>query len=143
MDKRYQIGIPAIDSQHEEISELVDLLQAWIAEGREPQLVHPTVKRLYHLVHDHFDYEEALMKMVNYPQLEPHRKVHEELLGLIADYCDEQATAADQGQLARTFSDKVLGHVLEHDALMAASLKDYLRTFRSLLAPDLASTQKA
>ncbi len=65
MDSKYLIGIPEIDAQHKEISELVIALQEVIADGHRRQLIHPTLKRLHHLLVTHFDYEESFMAMVN------------------------------------------------------------------------------
>lgn len=127
----HAIGIPELDVQHEEISELVDSLKQLIAANDPQGLVPTSLKRLRQLLATHFEYEESLMQMVSYPELAQHCKMHGRVLQLFDDYfAQPPGAAADDGR-AGLIGDKVLGHVLDHDKHLIAMVRDYLKTFRS------------
>jgi hemerythrin-like metal-binding protein len=130
----HAIGIPELDAQHEEINELVNSLQELIAANDRQGLVPPTLKRLRQLLATHFEYEESLMQMVSYPELPQHSKMHGRVLQLFDDYFAHPPVAGDDDRSAHLISDKVLGHVMDHDRHLIAMVRDYMKTFRS--APD-------
>lgn len=125
----HAIGIPEVDAQHAEIRELVDSLQQLIAADDPQGLVTPTLKRLRQLLATHFEYEESLMRMVSYPELSQHIRMHGRALQLFDDYFAQPPAAAGDG--ARLIGDKVLGHVLDHDRHLIAMVREYMKTFRS------------
>jgi hemerythrin-like metal-binding protein len=128
------IGIPELDAQHAEISELVDSLQRLIAAADPQGLVPRTLKRLRQLLATHFEYEESLMQMVSYPELPQHARMHGRVLQLFDDYFAQRPAAGDDDGCADLIGDKVIGHVLDHDRHLIAMVRDYMKTFRS--APD-------
>lgn len=130
MDSDFILGIPEIDTQHEEISQLVAALQEAITQKDRRQLIHPTLLRLNHLLVNHFQYEESLMEMVGYGDLAQHRKMHKGVLRLFDDYFAHPPEPGDYGYLGRVITDKVLGHVMQHDGQMTAMVRDYLATLR-------------
>lgn len=131
MDSNHTVGIPEVDAQHEEIRALVGSLRDMIAAEDRRHLVHPTLKRLNQLLATHFQYEESLMQMVSYPDLPQHRKIHERILQLFEDYFAHPPAADDHDRLGRLIGDKVLGHLIDHDAHMTDMVREYLKTFRS------------
>lgn len=126
MDKKYILGIPEIDAQHEEIGEFVAAFQKIILSKDQRPLVHQALKRLYQTLVNHFDHEEALMGMVNYADLPQHKQTHRGVLKLFEDYFDHPAAPMDHESFGRLISDKVLAHVMEHDLKMTESVRQYL-----------------
>ena len=126
MDPKYIVGIPEIDAQHEEITELVKSLQEVIADKDQWSLIHPTLKRLHHLLVTHFAYEESFMAMINSADLPQHRKMHKGMLKLFGDYTVHPPAPGDYEYLGKLVREKVLGHVMEHDVSMAESVRRYL-----------------
>jgi hemerythrin-like metal-binding protein len=135
MDSKYVLGVPEIDAQHEEISALVSALQEVIGRKDRRHLIHPTLRRLNHLLVTHFEYEESLMQMVGYSELAQHRKMHRGVLRLFDDYFAHPPAPGDYEYLGKLITDKVLGHVMEHDSQMTGMVKDYLATFRKTGSP--------
>ena len=131
MDSNHAVGIPEVDAQHEEIRALVSSLRDVIAAKDQRRLVHPTLKRLNQLLATHFQYEESLMQMVSYPELPKHRKIHGRILQLFEDYFAHPPASGDYDHLGKLISDKVLGHVVDHDSHMTDTVREYLKTFRS------------
>jgi hemerythrin-like metal-binding protein len=131
MDSKYVLGIQEIDTQHEDISALVETLQGVIARRDQRHLIAPTLRRLNQLLVTHFEYEESLMQMVSYFGLPQHRKMHQGVLRLFNDYFAQPSPSADYESLGKLLGEKVLGHVMEHDIAMTEMVRDYLATFRS------------
>ncbi|MDD5249493.1 MAG: hemerythrin family protein [Rhodocyclaceae bacterium] len=131
MDPKYNLGIPEIDAQHQEIGELVKALQEAIADSRQRYLVHPTLKRLHQLLVTHFDYEESFLKMLNADELRHHKAMHKGILKLFEDYFDHPPAPADYEYFGKVVGDKVLGHVMNHDDGMAASMRAYFGNFKA------------
>ena len=128
MDSKHISGIPEIDAQHDELHKLADSLREVISKKDKRYLIHPALKRLHQLLATHFEYEEALMGMVNYPDLPQHTKMHKGVLKLLENYFDNPPTPDDHEHLGKLLTDKVLGHVTEHDSQMATSVKQYLNS---------------
>ncbi len=139
MDEKYLLGIPEIDAQHEEISHLVSSLQGVITQKGQRHLVHQALKRLHQILVTHFTFEEAFMGMVSYDDLPQHKKMHKGVLNVFENYFDHPPEPADYEILGKMISDKVLGHVMEHDLKMTEAVKLYL----SKNAKTRSETQRA
>lgn len=79
------------------------------------------------------------MGMVNYADLHHHQMGHKAVLKLFDNYFDHPPEVADYEYLGKLLSDKVLGHVMEHDTQLIESMKRYLGT---LSTPPLNSPRK-
>ena len=126
MDEKYILGIPEIDAQHEEISEFVDALRTVISHKDQRHLVHQALKRLHQTLVTHFDYEEEFMRMLNYPELQQHKRTHKGMLKLFEDYFDHPPAPSDIEYFGKLVSDKMLGHIMEHDLKMAEAVRRHL-----------------
>jgi hemerythrin len=131
MNSTPTLGIPELDAQHAEIRELVDSLQHLLATNGPQGLVRPTLNRLSQLLATHFEYEESLMQMVSYPQLPQHKRMHDGVLKLFDDYLARPPAAGGDDSPGKLISDKVIGHVLDHDTHLADMVREYMKTFRS------------
>ncbi|MFA7281333.1 MAG: hemerythrin family protein [Sterolibacterium sp.] len=122
------MGIPEIDAQHEELHELVNSLREVITRKDQRHLVHQALKRLHQLLLTHFAYEEAFMKMIGYADLPQHKKTHKGVLSIFENYFDHPPEPSDYEILGKMITDKVLGHVMEHDVKMTEVAKAHLKT---------------
>jgi hemerythrin-like metal-binding protein len=126
MDDKYRCGIPEIDAQHEAIYDLVVELQVLITDKSRRQLLHPMLRQLNQRVATHFEYEESLLAMVNDDDLIRHEKMHAGVLRVFNDYFKHPRSSADYDHFAKTISDKILEHVLDHDVHMMSRIREYL-----------------
>ena len=126
MDQKHISGIPEIDDQHEQLTRLVDSLREALSQKDQRHLVHPALKRLYQLLVTHFEYEEALMAMVSYADLPQHAKTHKGVLKLFENYFDHPPAPGDHEHLGKLLTDKVIGHVMDHDITLTESVKQNL-----------------
>jgi hemerythrin-like metal-binding protein len=126
MDAKYLCGIPEIDAQHEELQNLVTAVLDLIAKKDQRHLLHPALRRLNQLLVTHFEYEETLMARVNYQDLPQHAKTHKGVLKIFNDYFARPRSSSDYDYFGKVISEKVLGHVMEHDIQMTARVREYL-----------------
>lgn len=83
MDIEYIIGIEEIDAQHREINEAANAVIEAVESHDKWHLVHYIVVRLYELMRFHFAVEESVMRIVGFPEIEEHKRVHRELLNTV------------------------------------------------------------
>jgi hemerythrin-like metal-binding protein len=74
----YSVHNPQIDSQHKELFRLADQLHDAMSKGAARTVIGATLKRLSDYTVTHFQWEETLMRNSRYPQLEAHRRMHNE-----------------------------------------------------------------
>lgn len=118
-DDKYRTGNKLVDHQHEELFRMINTLHDEIMEGRcaNQEMLATTLKELAWHSAEHFLTEEGLMEATNYPEMDAHKKKHEELAGKIKDMVKSYET----GKVVLTvvvpsFLIKWLkGHFEEHD----------------------------
>lgn len=118
----YNIGIEAVDGQHQELFRmLVQLKQSFAKE-------EDSVKALKFLVDytkEHFASEEALMQETGYPEYEPHRKIHQQLINQVSEILNglKNGDKLDPPSLIRFLTDWLMTHIGEEDR----QIGDFLR----------------
>lgn len=72
---KYRLNIAVVDEQHQYLFELIHSLIS-AAPSELPQ----GVKRLMEYTQEHFCEEERLMRAIEFPEYERHKKLHRELI---------------------------------------------------------------
>ena len=83
MDAQYRTGIDAIDAQHLEIEQVAKAVLDAVSAQDTWHSVHYLVVRLYELLRFHFAVEESLMRIISFPDVVEHKRVHGEILQTI------------------------------------------------------------
>lgn len=130
MDIEYSIGIDEIDAQHKEINEATKAVLEAIESQDKWHLVHYIVVRLYELLRFHFAVEESVMRIVKFPEIEEHKRVHRDLLQTVERL--KASTLSSRGgseeeTMIRQFS--FLPHILGHDKKLAEHIATNMPTF--------------
>jgi hemerythrin-like metal-binding protein len=115
--RHYRLGIEAIDSQHEEITVLINALYAaFRSEAPRPE-TGAALDRLIRAVARHFRTEEKLMQGTAYPGLEPHAAEHSRLAKRVRAFQKEfRAGRAElTDALIRSLADWLRDHLLVSD----------------------------
>ncbi len=108
----YSVGNEELDSQHRQLIELVNRLdgKADLAE---------VLDGLSHYAETHFRTEEGLLEIVDYPDLEEHRKYHAAfrswLDGVIATHRSGGDTAVARRDVHHYLCVWLANHLLVHD----------------------------
>lgn len=83
--KDLAIGHELIDEDHQHIFEIANRLQAEIQEDPDYSIVGEVLVELIEHTGDHFMREEALMRSIQFPRYEEHKREHEYLMGKVND----------------------------------------------------------
>lgn len=111
----YSVGIETIDRQHQEILGYINQLTTALDSGDRWHVSHYLLIQITDFIKVHFAVEEALLEITRYPELEPHRASHREI---VAHILSLQAKAVKEDisvELVQFLRDWFIGHVLKSD----------------------------
>ena len=115
--KRYEIGVPAIDHQHEYFFLLIKKLGELCGEDVKKSQVVNLLNELVLYAKFHFKSEENAMEEMGYPELEAHKKHH---LDLIEELSCHRGTfeleLTDLEELVDFLVKWLLNHTIEEDS---------------------------
>ena len=76
----FNSGIPIIDEQHRGIVATINTLFYFIQEGEGIEALSPSLSALEYYITTHLRTEETLLKKTDFPELEHHLKLHENMI---------------------------------------------------------------
>lgn len=126
MEKRFQLGISALDEQHEALVGMLNAFQLAVAARRPADELSTIADTALVALRAHFQYEEALMAKSAYPAAAEHRFQHERLTlsaaSLIHDALDSRQSPdilTENLDLLQMFA---LSHIRREDRALAEHL---------------------
>lgn len=137
-EKKYEIGIPAIDRQHQHLLDLCNKLRRDLKNFSSQEGVDwhvslaNTLKELAAYTQEHFATEEKLMKACHYQDFDRHRTQHIRFV----DEVTKQLMTFDLATLQEAYSlldflrDWILSHVACEDKLYVRPILEYYRAMR-------------
>lgn len=119
-DPAYELGHEVIDRQHRNIVALADA----ISEMDDTLVVQQTVMELFRHTREHFRDEEELMRSIGYPDLDAHRKIHEELIESLGRITSQPIVGPQAIRSFRLFVYKwVIEHLMDQDRQLIDSVR--------------------
>lgn len=114
----FSVGNPAVDHEHRELVELVNIAGSAILDGRPDADVNRSLGDLYRAISAHFAHEEHHMKRARYDQFTPHKSDHERLLDALRDIMDgaEAGDVTIARHLTEVLEAWFTDHFRTHDA---------------------------
>jgi hemerythrin len=111
------VGIEEIDEQHKVLAELVNRMHHAIHERHGSEVVKEILAELAEYTRIHFAVEESLMRILNYPEYENHKAIHEELLQHVIELRDkvESGKTAIGFELMHFLRNWLTKHIMEED----------------------------
>ena len=88
LEDNLKLDIPEIDSQHETLISLINLLHETMLQGADKAALDGLLSQLLEHTQTHFTYEEELMSRYNYPGYEAHKSEHKRLMQHLVDLTD-------------------------------------------------------
>jgi len=88
LDDKLRLDIPEIDSQHETLIGLINLLHENMLQEADRAALDELLSQLLAHTKSHFTYEEQLMSQYNYPGYEAHKSEHSRLMQHLVDLTD-------------------------------------------------------
>jgi len=100
LEDHLKLEIPEIDSQHETLINLINLLHQAMLQGAGKSTLHELLSQLLEHTRAHFAYEEELMSQHQYPEYEQHKLEHNRLMQHLLDLADRY----ENGELLLSFA---------------------------------------
>ncbi|OIQ74184.1 bacteriohemerythrin [mine drainage metagenome] len=118
-DQSYHIGNPAVDASGQALVDLKNQLFAsedWMA-------LRPIIVALFKQMSSHFELEQALMRQLNYPDVQHHQAQHQDLLERLEDRSmDVGKGHMNKKAIVAVMNDWADQHVTTADAALARFL---------------------
>lgn len=122
----YSVGIKSIDDDHKKLLHLINNLQNAVYYPTGEAFERQALDELVEYTKYHFEREEALMRKYDYPDYEPHKKQHENMVNEVGAYLeaynkDAEGTVDELTQFLKTW---LIKHILGTDQQYSAFLRD-------------------
>jgi hemerythrin len=126
-EKRYSVGIEAVDHEHRELVELINRLHEEAKAQGSKVAVLGFFGDLYKAISAHFALEERFMREKSYDQLRLHKDDHERLLDEIRDIMEDYEVndLFEERLLAQRLDAWFSRHFESHDARLHRALGDH------------------
>ena len=113
----YNTGVTLMDQQHRRLVDLINQLFQCMKDGGDRMLLAEVVDELVNYTVTHFRAEENVMQKNNYPDLEAHKKIHENFVAEVSVYATklksgERLPPAD---IFNFLKDWLLSHIEKQD----------------------------
>ena len=97
----YSVGLDSIDQQHKKLLALINQLQTAVDYSTGEEFEREALDELVDYTKVHFTFEEGLMKDNGYPDFEPHKAKHDEMIKevetVLAEYETDHDLAMEHG----------------------------------------------
>ncbi|HHB76829.1 MAG TPA: bacteriohemerythrin [Desulfobulbus sp.] len=113
-NKKYALGIAAIDAQHRQLFRLSDDLDAALQNGIRTEDLDALLLRLKQYAARHFTLEERQMADLNYAGLVEQQKKHEEFVHRFGDLHQQLTTDGLSAELANLLQQELSGWIRDH-----------------------------
>lgn len=119
------LGYPLIDEQHRAFVALVNMFYIALTKGKGYQLINKNrAIILQHLAELHFQTEERMMELSEYPKWDEHLAQHKKLMKDIQKIVKEVLDTGDATEALNFLKDWWLSHINDHDRELCQYLKE-------------------
>lgn len=118
------VGIQEIDEQHKELLDLINELHEAIVHHQGVAATSLIMDKLYEYTKIHFAVEESLLRILDFPGYDEHKKHHDLLLNQVRDLRVKMETAdhSISFELLHFLKKWLTIHIIEEDTLYTAHL---------------------
>ena len=110
----YNIGIDGVDKQHEELFELSNSFFKLSEDGSVSEF-KKYVYEFNKYMAVHFKDEESYMESIGYPELEAHRRLHQNLIDSITKVLKESSSISVMKLKMKDIAKRFIEHILKED----------------------------
>ena len=109
----YSVGLESIDNQHKKLLNLINQLQTAVDYSTGEEFEREALDALVDYTKTHFTYEEGLMKDNGYPDYEPHKAQHEQMIKRVEEVLSEYEKDQDTAMANATafLKDWLINHI--------------------------------
>ena len=121
--EEYRIGIDDIDKQHMKIFETINKLYAFEPYQETKENIRTVLYDFSDYMNTHFKDEEKYMLSINYPFLEEHKKLHEDIINTLHEIIYFPACLSIIKSKMKIVAKKTFIHHITHDDI---KIKDFV-----------------
>jgi hemerythrin len=125
MDNRLILRHVAIDRNHQEMFDIIDLVELAMRSGPDKTACISLLNQLCELARKHFAMEETLMSLQPYPQCAQHLGEHDSIINAITEFRGQ--LEEDVGNLCNEMPgqlrDALSAHITRNDKVLVAVLR--------------------
>ena len=113
----HRLALPAVEYEHQELVNLINDCYEQMESGADTGTIKQLLNQIYAAVAEHFAHEEELMLSSSYPEYEPHKDSHEQLLLVYRNLIDRFVTNPEAGveRAQKVLADWFIRHVSTAD----------------------------
>lgn len=115
----YSLGIIEIDDQHKELIRRFALVEKAVANQQGWSELHFAILGILRYADFHFQFEEALMRLYNFPQIDTHVQEHRRILQAAEIFIDESLRKVAPDDVAQFYQSWLATHIRNDDRLYA------------------------
>jgi len=125
-DESYSVGVRVLDEDHQRLLHLINNFQTAARYNTGEHFVRQALDELIDYTKTHFAREEQLMESNGYPDLEVHRKQHEEMIAKVGEEVArfEQDPDGTVDELLTFLKEWLIHHILGTDMEYGPFLND-------------------
>jgi hemerythrin len=129
--EKYNVGVPEIDTQHEELFARVTVFVETLRSDKEwsgkVSQVNETLSFMKDYVVTHFQDEEAYQAKIGYPEAAAHKKVHTDMVAYVGTVSEQYEETGYEEVLIQQFAGKLLAWLINHVAADDQKIANYAR----------------
>ncbi|EJF0798898.1 bacteriohemerythrin [Campylobacter upsaliensis] len=115
-DDSFSVHNAKIDKQHKKLFELAAKVEMVSDKAVSKNDVKDLLAEFFNYMKDHFNDEEKYMHLINYPELEAHRKIHKEIIQTMINLIKDIKSTNDLKEKLYIVAKKwLLEHILYED----------------------------
>ncbi len=123
----FETGIEIIDDQHNRLFRTMDNFAIAIYGGEGKTKLRQLLIFLDEYIHDHFNTEEKLLSLNNYPEYDEHIKKHKQFTSMFNDYREDFNQRGSDTYLAKRLEKEIRNwwenHILNIDMKYAPQIE--------------------
>ncbi len=115
-EEEFKLGINQVDEEHIRLVNILNLVHSLLKQEKRAEARQVFKETLSAYVGEHFDNEEKFMESFNYPDLEQHKKIHENFKNTFLEM--QPAIESDDDTFRKALSDTftwILTHIGKTD----------------------------
>lgn len=115
----FSVSNEKIDTQHKELFRLANFVENLDPRSVTKLEISNLFKEFFTYMQEHFSEEEAYMESLDYPLLDQHRKLHQDIISSISDILKQKKSIEELQQAMKEASHKwLVEHIINNDLKM-------------------------
>ena len=110
----FELGFERVDQQHKRIFELVRNLVKACTEGYDTKVLNDTLDFLVEYTVEHFNNEEEIQLLYNFPEYEQHKQLHEDFKVVVSEKVREFKENGSSEELSNSVNKIIVRWLINH-----------------------------